>query len=91
MWKSNVGFVEQLKHMPRVPEEGPDAKKCDVEVVGKPLEQVENERASSAGSRRAGNKSRTFIFQRSPHRGESLASGPAHLHARSRNSAAGTR
>ena len=86
-----VSFFQEVKHVPRVPEEEPDAEKCLCEVVGEPLAQVENESASSAGSRRAACKSRTFIFQRSPDRGESLASGPAHLHARSRDSAAGTR
>ena len=70
-----------MKHMPRVPEEGPEGEKSHSKFVGKPLEQVENERASSAGRRRAGCKSRSVIFQRSPDRGESLASGPAHLHA----------
>ena len=81
-----VSFFQEVKHVPRVPEEEPDAEKCLCEVVGEPLAQVENESASSAGSRRAACKSRTFIFQRSPDRG-----GPAHLHARSRDSAAGTR
>ena len=96
MWKSNVDipFFSRGKKLrgdvPRVPEEDPDAKKYATKFVGKPLAQVENESVSSAGSRHAGNKSRTIIFKRSPDRGES-ASGPAHLHARSRNSAAGTR
>ena len=83
-WILLLGFF--LKHVPRVPEEEPDAEKCLCEVVGEPLAQVENESASSAGSRRAACKSRTFIFQQSPDRG-----GPAHLHARSWDSAAGTR
>ena len=64
VWKSNVGILspEQLKHMPRVPEEGPEGEKSHSKFVGHPLEQVENERASSAGRRRAGCKSRSVIF-----------------------------
>ena len=57
----NASGSAHLKHVPRVPEEGPEGEKSHSQFVGKPFEQVENERASSAGRRRAGCKSRSVI------------------------------